>query len=103
MAIEIAKESSDMFLPRKAVVGALAVLIRNYDVEYIQAPRSIGYSPFLAAYHCQWGTDQGYRGKVQSLAEVLASPANDQDSEERTRREALRKFVLLRQGTLMYY
>ena len=32
MAVEIAKESSDMFLPLKAVVGALAVLIKNYDV-----------------------------------------------------------------------
>jgi len=32
MAVEIAKESSDMFLPLKAVVGAMSVLIRNYDV-----------------------------------------------------------------------
>lgn len=35
MAVEITKESSDMFLPLKTVVGALAVLIRNYDVKYI--------------------------------------------------------------------
>ena len=35
MAIEITKESSDMFLPLKAVVGALSVLIRNYDVSLI--------------------------------------------------------------------
>jgi len=32
MAVEIAKESSDMFLPLKAVAGALTVLIKNYDV-----------------------------------------------------------------------
>jgi hypothetical protein len=32
MAIEITKESSDMFLPLKAVVGAISVLIKNYDV-----------------------------------------------------------------------
>jgi len=32
MAVEIAKESSDMFLPLKAVVGAMSVLIKNYDV-----------------------------------------------------------------------
>lgn len=32
MAVDIAKESSDMFLPLKAVVGALSVLIKNYDV-----------------------------------------------------------------------
>ena len=32
MAVEMAKESSDMFPPLKAVVGALSVLIKNYDV-----------------------------------------------------------------------
>ena len=32
MALEIAKESSDMFLPLKAVAGAMSVLIKNYDV-----------------------------------------------------------------------
>ena len=32
MAIDFANASSDMFLPLKAVVGALSVLIKNYDV-----------------------------------------------------------------------
>ena len=32
MAVDIAKESSDMFLPLKAVAGALSVLIKNFDV-----------------------------------------------------------------------
>ena len=32
MAVEIANESSDLFLPLKAVVGAVSVLILNYDV-----------------------------------------------------------------------
>ena len=32
MAVEIAKESSDMFPPLKVVVGAISILIRNYDV-----------------------------------------------------------------------
>ena len=32
MAVDITKESSDMFLPLKAVVGAISVLIKNYDV-----------------------------------------------------------------------
>ena len=41
MTVEIAKESSDMFLPLKAVAGALAVLIKNYDVKYIQHSRLI--------------------------------------------------------------
>jgi hypothetical protein len=37
MVIGIAKESSDMFLPLKTVVGALSVLIKNYDVSSIPA------------------------------------------------------------------
>ena len=32
IAVEIAKESSDMFLPLKAVVGAVSILIKNCDV-----------------------------------------------------------------------
>ena len=32
MTIEITKESSDMFLPLKTVVGAVSILIKNYDV-----------------------------------------------------------------------
>ena len=32
MAVEVAKESSDAFPPLKAVVGAISVLIQNYDV-----------------------------------------------------------------------
>ena len=39
MAVEIAKESSDMFLPLKAVVGAISVLIKNHDVRIFRASR----------------------------------------------------------------
>lgn len=35
MVIEITKESSDMFLPLKAVVGALSLLIKNHDVSLV--------------------------------------------------------------------
>jgi hypothetical protein len=40
--------------------------------------------------------------RIQSLAEVLASPMNDQDSEEKARRKALRKFVPLRSEMSSY-
>ena len=43
MAVEIAKESTDMFLPLKAVVGAVSVLIKNYDVKYIQASHPLNH------------------------------------------------------------
>ena len=42
MAVEIANASSDMFLPLKAVVGALSVLIKNYDVGSPPAHHLIG-------------------------------------------------------------
>jgi hypothetical protein len=32
VAVEITKETTDLFLPLKAVVGAVSVLIKNYDV-----------------------------------------------------------------------
>lgn len=38
MAVEIAKESSDMFPPLKAVVGAMSVLFQNYDVSMFRLP-----------------------------------------------------------------
>ena len=40
---------------------------------------------------------------MESLAEVLASPVDDQDSGEKARREALRKFVLLPMGHQRIY
>ena len=43
LAVDIAKESTDMFLPLKAVVGAVSVLIKNYDVEYTQLSRPINH------------------------------------------------------------
>ena len=43
MAVDIAKESTDMFLPLKAVAGALSVLIKNYDVKYTRASRLIDH------------------------------------------------------------
>ena len=40
MTVEITKESSDMFLPLKAVVGAISVLIKNYDVGIFPVDRA---------------------------------------------------------------
>jgi hypothetical protein len=48
MAVEITKESSDMFPPLKAVVGAVSFLIKNYDVgvSRSQTKRLLILSPF---------------------------------------------------------
>ena len=42
IAVETAKESSDMCPPLKAVMGALSVFIKNYDVSSSHASRSPG-------------------------------------------------------------
>ena len=44
MAIEITKESSDLFLPLKAVAGAISILVKNYDVS----------APSLQTEHPSW-------------------------------------------------
>lgn len=41
IAVETAKESSDMFPPLKAVLGALFVLVKNFDVSPHRPSRSI--------------------------------------------------------------
>ena len=51
IAIDIVNESSDMFLPLKAVVGALSVLIKNYDVRFLRGSGLIGCLTTLAANH----------------------------------------------------
>ena len=43
IAVDIAKESSDLILPLKAVVGALSVLIKNYDVSLLQTSHLINH------------------------------------------------------------
>ena len=58
IALDIANASSDMCLPLKAVVGALSVLIKNYDVRFPQASRSLECSPFLVANRRQRRPDQ---------------------------------------------
>ena len=61
--VEAAKESSDMLPPLKAVTGALAVLITNYDVHRHQISCAIDHYPFLTANDCQRATDRRHRRK----------------------------------------
>ena len=49
IVVEAAKESSDMCLPLKAVVGVLSVLIKNYDVRHSRASRLIARSSCLTS------------------------------------------------------
>ena len=63
MAVEIAKESVDMLPPLKAVVGAISVLIKNYDVKYTQASVSLIANRFFAANRRQREADRGHRGE----------------------------------------
>ena len=57
IAVDIAKDSSDMLPPLKAVMVALSVLIKNYDVGPPLASRPIGFSPFSVANRSQCGSN----------------------------------------------
>jgi hypothetical protein len=99
MAVEIAKESSDMCLPLKAVMGALPVLIKNHDVSPPQHPVTfIDHLLQQSAANAEQIKD--IEERIQSLSGVLASPVGDRDSEEKARRETLRRFVLSFRETL---
>ena len=96
MAVEITKESSDMFLPLKAVVGAVSVLIKNYDVSVFCPPT--GTSSSLTRFLFQPTSDntEGMKEierRVQSLSGVLTSPVSENDEREKERRTKLRRFV----------
>ena len=94
MTVEIANASSDMFLPLKAVVGALSVLIKNYDVgpNWHLVPLTVNRCLQQTAANADQVTEVEER--IRSLGEILAHPIGDHDNEEKARREGLRRFVL---------
>ena len=47
MAVEVTKESSDLFLPLKAVVGAVSILMKNYDVSASVCEHCLSFDCFL--------------------------------------------------------
>ena len=93
MAVEVDEEPSNMFLPLKAVAGALSVLIKSYGVS---SPRST-VSSIADCFPKQTtvNADQikDIEERVRSLGEVLASPVGERDVEERARREALKRYA----------
>ena len=93
MAVEIANASSDLFLPLKAVVGALSVLIKNYDASPPQTPFLLTIDRFLQQTAANADRIRDIEERVRSLDEVLTSLVGDQDKEEMARRGALRKFA----------
>ena len=92
MAVEIAKDSSDLLPPLKAVMAALSVLIKNYDVSPPQYPTLLIVDRFLQQTAANAEQIREIEERVQSLGDVLATQVVDQDIEEKARREALKKF-----------
>ena len=93
MAVEITKESSDMFPPLKAVVGAVFVLIKNFDVCMSFHKLNTSSSPPIFVF--QQTSDNVDRIKeierrVQSLSGVLAAPVSEGDHAEKVRRVGFR-------------
>lgn len=63
IAVEAAKECSDMLPPLKAVLSALSVLIKNCDASISCSSHPVDCLPCIAANHRQYGTNQRHRGK----------------------------------------
>lgn len=96
LAVDIANASSDMFLPLKAVVGALSVLLQNYDVSTshgLSKSSTHRFFKFLQQHIANAEQFKEVNKRVQSLSQVLTSPVDDQDIDEKARRETLRRFV----------
>jgi hypothetical protein len=104
IAVDIANASSDMFLPLKAVVGALSVLLENYDVSTPKALTPPANYRFLQQHTANVEQLREIEKRVLSISEVLTSPVDDQDNDEKARRKTLRKFVLppLRRDASIY-
>lgn len=66
MAVEFTKESSDLCLPLKAIVGAMSALIKNYDVSTscLQNEHALTLLPLpTLANSRQCGEYEGYRAE----------------------------------------
>ena len=94
MAVEITNASSDMFLPLKAVVGALSVLIKNYDVGSPSVSRLVHPDRLLQQTVANGDQIREVERRIQSVSGILSHPVGEHDSEEKTRREGLKKFEL---------
>lgn len=97
MAVEVTKESSDLFPPLKAVVGAMSLLMKNYDVGVSRSRNE----RLLILFPAQQTSDNAenvgeIERRVHSPPGVLASPASKDDCAEKWRRAELRRSVRMR-------
>ena len=92
IAVETAKESSDMLPPLKAVMVALSVLIRNCDVSPPQPPVPLTADCILQQTFANAEQIKDIEDRIESLSKILTYPVVDQDTGEKAR-TALRKFV----------
>ena len=95
MAVEIAKETSDALPPLKAVVGAMSILIKNFDVS---VSLSQAENLILTFFFHQQTSDNAESVKeierrVKSLSSTLTSAVSGDDYAEKARRLELRRFV----------
>ena len=94
IAVDIAKDSSDMLPPLKAVMVALSVLMKNCDVGLPQHLALLTPNHFLQQTVANVEQIRELEERIQSLRGVLTFPVSEQDNEEKARRGVLRRFVL---------
>ena len=92
LAINLVKESSDIFPPLKSVVGGLSVILDHCDVEYIplRLPHPLYSQPSQQTITCR-KTIESLLPRVEGLVESLSVPAPGSEIEEEKRREVFKR------------
>ena len=83
-----------MFPPLKAVLGALSVLTKNYDVSSSHPIALQTANHALQQTIANAEQIKDIEARVESLSGILTLPVGDLDAEERGRRESLKRFAL---------
>jgi hypothetical protein len=92
MALEVVRESSDVFVPLKSVVGGLSAFLKQYDVSDLQItlPRLI-LDVISKQYISNKDDVQRLIQRIQTLSTLLKRSPTKKDTTEIERRTDLKK------------
>ena len=84
MAVDAIKESSDLCLPLKGVVGAMSVLMKNFNVSnHCSRIKQLLILCLLQQKADNVGSVKEIQQRVRVLSGILASPVSEDDHAEK--------------------
>jgi len=92
LAIDLVKESSDVFPPLKSVAGGLSAILNHCEVRFISPGlyRLRSSQPSQQAMACRQ-TIESLIPRVEQLAGLLSAPVPEGEVKEEDRREILKR------------